>query len=365
MRTVKVLVAAAVLSGCSGVKREDLAQEWVKAYCDLLVKCGGAKSAEGCVALYGRTVTGSSALLFSGAAYEKSIAANKIRFDEGRAGGCMNALRGQSCDSDGLGVLLNEDCARIYEGTVAEGQTCNPGECAWGLYCSSELTATCGGTCVRRVGEGGSASSSAQCAFGLRLINGICRKPLRENESCASSSLAELFICESPLFCDPTLKTCKRGRRENETCSSAATDQRCVGVALQCVNGTCVKPADVGSACGAGERSCKVDLVCAGTCQEPFAEGVSCRTLNECKPPLVCSGPLGSRVCKAPVLEGQSCAIDSCDTPLYCDAATQTCLDKRADGQACTSSEQCEAAFCNTLGKPDAGTCGFGLDLGC
>ncbi len=355
-RSVSWSAVLLVSMGCAGIKQEDFSQEVGAAYCDLLARCGGAKSAETCKGLQAQLTQS-----FGLSRYEGSIAAGKVRWDEGRARGCVEAIRGLSCDSRALNPLVfSGDCQRLYEGTLAEGQACNPGECQWGTFCTGEVTGSCGGTCAKKLGEGAAATGQVQCEWGLWAIGGTCRKPFKEGEGCGLAQASESFYaCGSDLYCEQTTKSCKRGKQVGESCASG---DLCSGVASTCAAGVCRKPGDVGSACGSESGGCMVDLTCAntqgngrGVCSELLNAGSACSFNSDCKPPLGCGGG----TCQATVAIGQSCVQAPCGPDAFCDASAKACTAQKPNGQTCKGGNECTSGYCDFDLSSNSGTCRY------
>ncbi len=362
MKTKLSAVAlAAVLMGCGGVKKDELALEWVKAYCSWLVKCGGAVAQNSCEDYINKRLGLGRALEVR---YDKAIAAGKIKFDEGRARGCLNALKDATCDGGDDQVEHSEDCERMYEGQVEDGAACNPGECKPDSYCSFGASFACGaGLCKPRVAEGQPATDPYECKRGLTLVNNKCAKRSSEGGPCFSNTIAGQttggWECESTLFCDQGSKTCKKLKKEGEACNQ---NEPCGGL-LSCVNAVCTKPGSAGATCASGSfvsaGGCKLELFCdaasnaSGTCKELLAENATCRNMLECKPELVCTGAPGSLACKKPAADGEACetAPDyaQCDYAVsYCDRPTtgaRTCVKRKTEGQVCTSSGDCDFGY--------------------
>ncbi len=353
MKRYAWMLVCVLAVGCGSTSKEELSAEFIKSYCELLVRCGAANAQESCEQLLKGQTFGS--LFFS--SYEDSIASGKIKYDEGRAARCLGQIKDLKCDSALTDILVlgqdSGDCALVYEGTVKPNEVCSPGECQPDFYCSSELNQTCGGVCVPRVEEGQPATATLQCKRGLRAIDNECRKPLREGQSCGASGTTN---CEAGLYCDPEVRVCRKFRKENEAC----TDKDVCGGFLDCVNGTCQRYGGAGTPCGpqANTYTCKLELFCdttnatqtvPGACKDRLAQGVACQG-GDCQGGLICSA-----TCKTPVPDGQSCATDPCaPVSSYCDSSTRLCTPRKGFGTVCAQGSECQLGLsCHT---PDGGT---------
>src|SRR4051812_26688117 len=101
---IRLTVVALVVSlvGCGGVKRENLNKEYAKALCSWVVKCGGSSNQ----ALCEQVLTTQFGLNGSSDFYDQDILAGKIKYDEGGARRCVDAISGQSCEATLTNSLL-------------------------------------------------------------------------------------------------------------------------------------------------------------------------------------------------------------------------------------------------------------------
>ncbi len=101
-----------------------------------------------------------------------------------------------------------------------------------------------------------------------------------------------------------------------------------------------------------------------GSCATIAAIDGACTTDRGCVDAAYCGGS----VCKATLPAGSSCSDTSsaCDDASYCEFTDQTCHARRAEGEACDSSQQCLTSYCGSEGtckQFDPGV--FGLVLFC
>jgi hypothetical protein len=338
------------LLGCGGVKREELSAQYVAALCDHFARCGVVVDAPLCVKL----LTARQAVEFDDDRFNAAIAAKRMRYDEGRAASCMDAIKKRVCDdveSESVRV-----CSLIFGGLRKEGEDCDQDECAPGLYCSAEVDAVCPGECLPQVKEGGAASRDVQCAEGLQLVGEACLKGGVEGVACADSE-----SCASGFFCKGG--ACTKLREANAECS----DTDLCNSYFDCVNGRCLAPSGEGGACGPeGSSSCKGGLFCENAtrvCTVLRGEGGACASSAICAPELGCArtgtGTQAQGTCKAPVGAGQSCATDVCSTGLFCDATvTNQCQRIRKAGEACATSNDCQSTRCVNRVCAETSVCG-------
>src|SRR5690606_36110787 len=137
------------------------------------------------------------------------IEAGLVVFDREQADACLAALEGLSCVQSAATDVFEAECARIFTGTIADGQACihadacrrgpcefrGPPPAAVGETC--DLTVPCqrgafcrddSETCVARLEAGSSCDADPQCLAGLVCRDGVCDEPPRLGEPCSSGS---------------------------------------------------------------------------------------------------------------------------------------------------------------------------------
>jgi hypothetical protein len=116
----------------------------------------------------------------------------------------------------------------------------------------------------------------------------------------------------------------------------------------------CLPVAKLGESCGPATAGCEDPTFCDESlrCVLGQAErGQACAAHAECKAPLVC--PWGKHVCSIPAKIGQSCHTNpggrsECEPGAGCNGTR--CVAQKADGQDCTTDEECRAGLCEKTG---------------
>lgn len=357
-----VLVVSVV--GCSGstggigggnVPKEQYNSEVYKAICSHFATCGIAKSADTCFKYY-QTLLGAYASVGTNL-YDKAIELGKIKYDGAAAARCLSGYSNSACSLSAL-IVPAADCRSVYVGQVPVGSACGYGQCVPSAFCSSEVDAKCPGTCKARVEAGGTATSPAECVYGLVVISGTCSQPPQEGSSC--STPGPFGSCAPGLTCSADTKTCVKPKIAGDTCSTSAP----CDIFYTCVSGKCTAPGDVGASCGqatAAGLGCKIELHCnnsgtsGGTCAQRLGEGNTCIG-SECNFDLRCSKASATatdKTCHKPTPLNGPCTTataSDCATGLYCSSSSQTCVNQLAEGTTCTSSDVCNFGTC-TSGK--------------
>ena len=352
--TIVVLLALTALGCGGGVSRQNLTTETYRAICAHYTQCGLTKSPDSCTQYFQAVIpTGASAYT---SLYDKAIQLGKIKYDDGAAGRCLNSYSNASCDFSSL--VGSDDCRSVYVGQVAVGETCGYGECIPSAFCSTEVDQKCPGTCKARIPAGSAATSFSECVIGTYPINGVCSKPVTEGSSCAGSTGSSV-PCAAGLSCSTETKTCTKPK-------VAGSSAPCGGF-LNCVDGKCATPGDVGTTCrqpaGGGFvlYPCKLELFCDSgsatpVCRDRLAEGQTCLSAN-CALNLRCAKATTSSAtttCNKPAAKDQFCegsssgGLGSCDVGLYCDSPTKTCKAQLVEGAACTPSDSCASGYCSS-----------------
>ena len=259
--------------------------------------------------------------------FQRAIDDPAIEIDEAAYQTCLSTLQAiTTCPENAFGENSPfTGCNDIAKGTLEEGATCIEGQCRPDLYCEvpGDAADDCG-TC-QPLGKLGEDCADRPCVSGL---------------TCAESANGSSYTCEEPEETPPP--------EVAEVGDPCEVDQDCTpGLVCDGTDGTCQEAqiVDVGGTCdrieyGApgGVRFCR-DGGLYGTktyCDIPNGE-----TEGTCR--------------DAPGI-GEPCASSGffqyCDRfESYC--SDNTCVAAGAEGDTCTSSSECGAAFnCN-----DAGVC--------
>lgn len=274
------------LVGCGGVDIGDFQDESLDARCEYLTRCGLFPSAAACKAHFTATSAQSSSIV-------AAVDAGKVKYDDGLAGDCIDALRDASCSRD---AMLDPSCENIFTGTVADGGMCAfDAECVSGSCAVTDCNqACCPGTCTParptpKIGE----MCNFFCADGAYCADdNTCHAVLAAGAACTDP-----FACANGLYC--------AGRS-------------------QTMAGTCTKLPATGEACT--EQCLNIGDYCDGTCKKVGLPGASC-TVDE-----------------------------GCSYYYECNTDTMQCVDPAPatllpDGSMCSSSVQCMSHYCGNDNK--------------
>lgn len=205
-------------------------------------------------------------------------------------------LSDQACEDLRAGIANGGPCDQILSGTLAAGETCDPDECADGLYCES--------------GQG------PEC--------GTCAPVPVEGEACNN------FVCDTGLTCEfdanfnPICVVEPGPYAQGDTCEN---DCGQIFSGLSCVNGICEET-----------QIASEDEPCGD------AIGVVCGPFNE----VACVAVDGSEeVCVRIAIEGESCADTFQCIDAYCDQTTEVCTAYAGVGEACEPGQCDDEGFCN------------------
>lgn len=309
-----------------GLPLEEAAATRLQAECARLVRCGLFQDLATCEAYF---PTQDLAELRSAAA------AQRIEFDGVRAERCYRALEGISCDvTTEEARVLPADCARIFVGSVAGGESCqldeecasrrctlpvcSRQECCVGTCDAVKEAAPIGGACERTddcvqpafcdadkrchglITAGLACRNDRECTFGLACIGagidpGACRPlPLRD-EPCPYLRCAELGAT-----CSSTTGTCVSAGPG----AACASDVDCSSFTLcDLPSSRCVPVPTLGMPCVtrcAGDSWCDHDAT-PTTCAAQFAVSSPCRSDDQCSSRLCEEGPVFDFCAAAPV----------------------------------------------------------------
>jgi hypothetical protein len=303
----------------------------------------------------------------SSAQMAASLAAGRITLDQAKARECLQIFNSLTCED-----LLSESvetkiavCDQIYVPHVAvggacyveqeciggwckvescpgacvasalEGQSCDGNQCADGLFCNGSKT------CQKPGAAGSNCDWAEDCEAGLECDEGKCAVPAAPGQVGATcGTCASGLYCSRPDFWSDG--TCKAILAEGAECGENLMDAMyACGYDLSCYG-------YVGNSTGATvtKGHCKRDVDVGGTCV-PDSDNQT--VVTGCKAGLRCV----NSVCQEPPQSGP-CAEDElfeCN-PLtsYCDESTQ-CVALKADGVACTGSNECESGVCDQVCK--------------
>lgn len=206
-------------------------------------------------------------------------------------------LSAEACEDFNAGRNSAGPCDDILVGTLAEGETCDPDECADGLYCESGQGPECG-TCAPLPVEG---------------------------EACDNFVCADGLTCEFDTSFNPICVVEPDGYAVGDACEEDCGE---FITGLSCIDNVCVETqiAGLGDDCGDA-----IGVVCA-----PFTE-VACVALD------------GSQeVCVEIAVLGEDCSDTFQCVDSYCNVDTTTCTAYASEGESCAGGIQCDNdTFCN------------------
>src|SRR6185437_9349448 len=110
----RLALICVLVSACGGVSVNDLKNQEVDALCDRLARCGQISDKQACVDLYDH--------LFDFSQLEAGVGNGSITYDDGKAGDCIDALRGASCDFSAQDVRVTpKACTDAIKGNRKQG----------------------------------------------------------------------------------------------------------------------------------------------------------------------------------------------------------------------------------------------------
>jgi hypothetical protein len=329
----RLALICVLVSACGGVGVNDLKNQEIDALCDRLARCGQISDKQTCIDVYNR--------LFNDDQLKAGVGNGSITYDDGKAGDCIDAIRGESCDLSSKDNRVEpESCKDAVKGTRKQGDPCYfNGECTSNSCAAPTGTCTmacCAGTCNADPPAAvaiGKSCADAPCVDGAYCDDTTtCVALIAQNAACASSSNCTYgTICAGQtgaLTCTPTPKagdTCLLEDGAFATCSTEGLD-------CDSTN-HCVALLDKGATCGDATPPCKGDLTCDPStlkCGSPPADGQACT--DQCASPDHCviNGTTGQGTCTAPLANGMPCQSSSDCNSNFCDQSQQTpvCADR-------------------------------------
>jgi len=201
------------------------------------------------------------------------------------------------------------DCLAWYRSILS---SCTIGDLEGGEACDEMLLGT--------HPENGSCDETGDCVpgLGLECYHGRCARMPTAGQACLDGT-----TCADDLFCN-----------DDELCEAYR---------------------GAGQPCPEGDLACADDLYCDSrttTCERLLASGEDCRHDNgACADDLYCS--IVNGVCQPYPSAGGDCGDSSgtCADGFWCDNASRTCQAQLADGEVCTTDDQCRSGSC------PSGTC--------
>jgi hypothetical protein len=302
------------------------------AECTYLVRCGLFPDQATCV----------KAHLFNAGAYSLSedlraeIAAGHVLYNGNNVKTCFDSIANATCDkTDEAGRGVNVACFQFLRGTVAGG-----GECLLGADCVS-------GDCRGSI-------SNDPCVTGTCVGDTAPTVELPVNGQQCTTAIG----CAQGSYCDSGTFECTPLKVAGDSCvdgRECAYGLGCVGVSRTCK----ALPAS-GEPCPDG--LCRDDgLRCATTCMPLGLPGAMCQSSSDCSPYYTCDFSTTTPTCKKPPSIGDMCSSGNTrcfEEASYCDSTTLVCVAGKADGEACTTSLQCQSENCDFTTGTGTGTCG-------
>ncbi|HEY2743673.1 MAG TPA: hypothetical protein VGL86_03585, partial [Polyangia bacterium] len=308
----------------------------------------------------------------------------RMRLDHTQEKACLAMMTSMACNPK-AGTpatppsMAMDACATVFTGVTPVGQACQlANECKKGAHCVFDAGTAALGVCEPYQKEGEICNASTDCDPTVDQIycaqaDWKCHVRAKAGQPCAytvaaggAASLPLLLECDTTdgtLYCDPTSSTCKPLPEAGQACLSPPPP----GVSSSCdpnpalhltcrtsgtsSAGTCQGLAKNGEDCSS--VACDTGLYCDGTtrtCLPLPTLGQSCSTSGACASPYFCNFNVSPVVCAQAAQLNQPCTDGSiCDVNLWCDTtqATPICKGKLADGTACTTDLECLSDDCN------------------
>lgn len=160
-----------------------------------------------CVEFYNAFITG----LLTGPAQE-AVERGSLIYNGGLAADCLAQVRNLSCEElNGFEEpALATDCENIFEGQLADGESCVTDLECTSAYCSGETLDGEPGTCATKPGDG-EPCLDFECADGLHCDNsgggeGVCAPALADGADCTFDDDCQSGTCEGT--CMPAVPEC-------------------------------------------------------------------------------------------------------------------------------------------------------------
>jgi hypothetical protein len=278
------------------VPQAELPDKVAEAYCAGLAGCcqksGFSLNQAGCQAAWRAQ-----------AAQNQPAPAN-VSYDPNAAGQCLTGIRALlSACSDIEDETTMAVCNRVFVGTLPTGAACTHSE-----ECADP------------------SNGNAYCDLSDATAEGVCAAYLPPAHGTVGQACSTTCTVEGG----------------GESCSGTSPSISGAGGASN------ASPVNVGCYTNDG-------LYCStgGTCQKPVQVGGACDSYGACTSTAYCD--LQTRLCTAKAAVGAACSnFMGCVAEAYCRASV--CEAKKADGQPCTSFEECQG-YCDLSEDPTGGLC--------
>lgn len=330
------------------------------AYCTVVKSCFVGDSAENVIILLARELSTADCKAFVtralvGDDVDEKIAAGTYTVDKAKLDACVDELV-ESCALSRPGA-----CDEAIDGKIAIGGACTAHEdCSGDAFC--EDPDGCGGVCAARKPRGASCEFTSQCSTsagstGCSYESNTCVPIEYSNSAAAGAACGEVVTadkitltrCAAGLDCGEDTETF-----ESECVTPIAVGGACLGDHAVCVQGSiCLPTGEDSGACGELPVSDTVGADCKeewGAADAMFCNPTKFLGCLDGKCAQSGDGSVGATCFFEQDLSG------ACDRANYCDRATHKCAVKKADGQACESSNDCVSDHCDFTGG-ETGTC--------
>jgi hypothetical protein len=274
-------------------------------------------------------------------------------FDVAMAQTCLTEVRAASCETyenvANFQRYKDGPCAfgNLFPPSRARGETCfGPFECDNDKDFCSAAAGVCASTCAARSPIGARALPGAQCVLEGYNLAGTCAAKAPVGGACVGA-------IESFFSCAGERARCLSGkcvidfpfRAAGESCAGGAN----CGLGLVCDNGICVGYAKAGEACnsircqtglGCVLGVCVADIERSGacavcpnfSCQSRCASGSYCKALTDAQ-----------GTCEKYGAPGDACDAKAlCRPEFYFCAGDGKCAQRRALGERCIGTEECQ-----------------------
>lgn len=215
----------------------------------------------------------------------------------------------------------------------------------------------------------------------------LAEQCLTEYEALAKDPTFCDFSHDEPESCQKAFPESSGGKKPGESCDNGSdcagdstcdhdfdTDKgTCAAFVLVAEGAACIGERNGSSSSWSGDPQNNQITLCdyqaglhcdAGTCKQRSALGQACSSAHDCVDGAYC--PSGT--CAARLTAGATCTgdWDECSEETYCVDSTKTCEPRRADGEACTDSDECQSESCSEgVCKYNPGLAGLALAFLC
>jgi hypothetical protein len=328
--------------------------------CETYVACGLYPSIDACLGSTDRA----SARVYALAASEFG----RATFDAAAANACLaSAFIDCSKPTQMRSGVFTELCtpAVLFKPVAARGAACGTDlECQAEDFCNFGQPNACPGTCKAREATGGKQTITSRCKkTDFPDMNQVCTPKADVGGACPSNPSGGTCLGASVACVDNRCTARPNYRLEGEACGGP-TNLQCV-ISLTCNNNSqrCVRYLKAGEACSttSGVGLCAPLLQCIQNTCRPFPkENEACgEVAGRCVTGLACNAATGGEgTCVKRPKFGETCDLNA----RFCEPYEQfcnngVCANKKAIGNACTLTIECQAGTDCIQGKCNPLTC--------